>query len=102
MKRHLFGVSVLATLIAGAGQVRANYMIWTDSNGFGPGGDIRRAELDGTGQRTLVSGLGGPGGLAVDLAAGKMYWTDGDSDDIRRAGLDGAGQQVLVSQQVFP
>jgi hypothetical protein len=40
-------------------------MYWTD---FGSG-DIRRANLDGTGQQSLITGLNGPGAIALDLGA---------------------------------
>jgi len=40
-----------------------------------------------------------PLGLAVDAAAGRIYWSHGSFNDgrIRRANLDGSGQQILVS-----
>jgi len=37
-------------------------------------GEIRRANLDGSGQVTLISGLDGPLGPTLDLAGGQMYW----------------------------
>ena len=41
---------------------------------------VRRANLDGTGVEDLVTGRRRePGGIALDVAAGKMYWTDGGS-----------------------
>ena len=60
-------------------------------------GDIRRANLDGSGQVTLVSRLVGPIGPTLDLAGGQMYWADTDAGDIRRANLDGSDQTTLVS-----
>lgn len=43
-------------------------------------------------------------GLAVDEAAGKVYWTHGGFNDgrIRRANLDGSQQQLLVSNLKIP
>ena len=54
--------------------------------------NIRRANLDGIGQQVLVSGLKSPGGPALDLGGGKMYWSNSGGGDIRRANLDGSGQ----------
>jgi Low-density lipoprotein receptor repeat class B len=59
--------------------------------------DIRRANLDGTGEQILARQLPGPAGIALDVAAGQMYWTDFVGGDIRRGNLDGSGQQTLVS-----
>ena len=38
-----------------------------------------------------------PIGLALDLAGGKMYWTDYATDKIQRANLDGSGVEDLVT-----
>ena len=59
-------------------------------------GDIRRANLDGSGQIPLIGGLSSPVDVALDLSGGKMYWTDQGSGDIRPANLDGSGQEVLI------
>jgi hypothetical protein len=67
-------------------------LYWTDLQG-----DIRRANLDGTGQQTLVTGQNGNAGIALDVAGGKMYWADQNTGAIRRANLDGSGQQTLVT-----
>ncbi len=60
-------------------------------------GTIMRANLDGTGVETLVTGLGGSSpGIALDPAGGKMYWTDSNGA-IGRANLDGSGVETLVT-----
>jgi hypothetical protein len=69
-------------------------MYWTNPY---TGNDIRRANLDGTGQQILVTGLNAPYAIALDVAGGKMYWTEDFGADIRRANLDGTGQQTLVT-----
>ena len=53
-------------------------------------GEIWSANLDGTGLTLLVGGLDKPDGVALDLGAGKMYWTDGNAGKIQRANLDGS------------
>ena len=51
--------------------------------------DSRRLQ-DGSGVEDLVtSGLGSPRGIALDVAGGKMYWTDWGTEKIQRANLDG-------------
>src|SRR2546426_333481 len=103
MKLRLYALAAFGIVVGVAARAPAAYIYWTDSNAWstGGGGDIRRANLDGTGQTTLIGGLVGPGGIALDAAGGSMYWTNGDIErntgDIRRANLDGSGQQVLNS-----
>ena len=59
-------------------------MYWTDWRAS----KIQRANLDGSNVEDLITtGLGSPTGIALDLVAGKMYWTDGNT--IQRANLDG-------------
>jgi sugar lactone lactonase YvrE len=69
----------------------ADFIYWTDVD------DLRRANLDGSGQQTVVTGLNGPDRIALDPGVGQMYWTDYLGRDIRRANLDGSGQQTLLS-----
>lgn len=59
------------------------------------GAEIRTMSLDGSNQATLVSGQASVQGMAVDFAAGKLYWTTGGV--IRRADLaDGANIEDIV------
>jgi Low-density lipoprotein receptor repeat class B len=59
---------------------------------------IQRANADGTGVTTLVSGLNfAASGIAVDTTAGAIYWTTAENGTIDRANLDGSGAGVLVS-----
>ncbi len=59
---------------------------------------IRRASLDGSSAETLVTAywVTRPADVALDLGAGKMYWTDSGVDSIRRSDLDGSNIEVLV------
>ncbi|MDB5105973.1 MAG: 3-hydroxyacyl-CoA dehydrogenase [Fibrobacteres bacterium] len=45
---------------------------------------------------TLARGLNTPIGMALDLKAGKMYWTEGGNGAVGRANLDGSGKEILV------
>jgi hypothetical protein len=76
-----------------SGGAFAEFMYWADLGSH----DIRRANLDGSAQRTLVTGLNGPERIALDLPVGQMYWTDYLGGAIWRANLDGSGQQTLLS-----
>ncbi len=57
---------------------------------------IQRANLDGTGVETVVSGLGTPYDFDLDLVDGKVYWTDHTQKLIARANLDGSQRDTLV------
>ncbi len=70
------------------------WLYWTDARTD----RIQRAELDGSGIRTLVSGLGQPRDIALDRDGGRMYWTDSGSDKIQRAHLDGSKVEDLVTE----
>jgi sugar lactone lactonase YvrE len=91
MHRWFWNLLVLGLFLGAAQQVRSDYIYWTD---YGSG-DIRRANLDGTGQTVIVKGLSAPAGIDLNVVAGQMYWAD-DNSDIRRANLDGTGQTTLV------
>ena len=61
-----------------------------------------RANLDGSSPQILVTGLGDARYIALDLANGKMYWTDAGYDHIRRANLNGTNAETLVTGQTGP
>jgi hypothetical protein len=86
----------LGLLLVAAGQARPDFIYWSNHDS----GEIRRSNLDGTEMTTLVSGLSGPAGPALDFAGG-MIWADEESI-IRRANLDGTGMTILVSGLTTP
>jgi hypothetical protein len=59
--------------------------------------EIRRANLDGTEVQTLLErpGAGFEGGLAIDPAAGKLYWGEAEAHDIGVSNLDGSQAHTL-------
>ena len=59
-------------------------------------GRIRRANLDGSGQELLLSGLTNPRGLALDVDGGKMYWSDTQDNSMYRADLDGSNLEPII------
>jgi len=81
-------------------------MYWTEAGGqTNPDGKIRCANLDGSTIEDLVCAVGCletavltyPAGIALDVAAGKMYWTDATAAKIQRANLDGSNIEDLVT-----
>lgn len=58
-------------------------------------GKIQRADLNGSNVEDILTGLPGPGDLAIDSSAGKMYWAS--PLGIRRANLDGTGLEDSVA-----
>lgn len=74
---------------------------WTDS-----GGAIKKIYSDGTERKTVVS-LESPRvplDVAMDLAGGKLYWTEytGSRFQIRRVGLDGSGEELYIDYSTSP
>jgi DNA-binding beta-propeller fold protein YncE len=77
------------------------FMYWAEA------GKIRRAQLDGSGAQDVVACF--PEGIALDVEAGKVYWTDnppvgrpGPSGLVRRANLDGSGPEDIVDSLDYP
>ncbi|XP_025083263.1 low-density lipoprotein receptor-related protein 4-like isoform X2 [Pomacea canaliculata] len=71
-------------------------MYWSD---WGATPRIERANYDGTGRKTLVSGfqyLHWPNGLALDTVAGRLYWADGFADKIGWTDLEGTNVSVIT------
>ncbi|XP_022110416.1 sortilin-related receptor-like isoform X2 [Acanthaster planci] len=68
---------------------------WSDLNTF-PTAKISRAHLNGTSQMTLVDQLRLPDGLALDVDARIIYWTDGILGQIGRTRMDGTGVKETV------
>ena len=88
--------------------VAGGKMYWTDSGTGGPNAlendKIQRANLDGSNVETLATYenlLRVPRGIALDVAAGKMYWTDISRDRIRRANLDGTEAEDILNTRTF-
>lgn len=75
--------------------VEKGKIYWTDMSA----GDIQRANLDGSNVEVILEGgIRGPESIALDVVAGKMYWTDwnGDTGKIQRSDLDGSNSETLV------
>jgi hypothetical protein len=99
---------VARVLVAAAGQgpdgvavdARGGHVYWTGmgvpsaNDGF-----VMRANLDGTNVQTLVpaGGTYTPKQMKLDLAGGKMYWSDREGMRVMRANLDGSQIEALVT-----
>ncbi|MCH8148326.1 MAG: hypothetical protein IH987_10085 [Planctomycetes bacterium] len=101
-RRTLSLAFVLATVLLLGDHTLAQKMYWTDSDTK----KVQRANLDGTMVEDLVvrppSPYRGPLEIALDLPAGKMYWTTWELPRvIRRADLDGANVEDVVTTDLF-
>ena len=75
-----------ATFLPAAPAFGAHSIYWSTGNA------IQVANLDGTGSASnLFSGENAPTGVAIDPAAGKIYWASGGASSIRVANLGGSG-----------
>ncbi len=63
----------------------------------GSGDDIWCADLDGSNQVMLVTGLEWVRFLHVDADGGKMYWTDAVADKVQRANLNGTTVEDIAT-----
>ena len=75
-------------------------------------GQVMTGDTDGDTQTTLVTGNSRPDGIDVDLAGGKIYWSDMGLDcdgrvtpeteercgggDLKRSDLDGSNPEIVV------
>jgi hypothetical protein len=57
----------------------------------------KRKPQDSIEDLVTIAGSSALGGIALDVSAGKMYWTDNATDKIQRANLDGSSVEDLVT-----
>ncbi|XP_043269103.1 low-density lipoprotein receptor-related protein 4 isoform X2 [Venturia canescens] len=78
----------------------ANNLYWTDMKHK----VVAVARIDGTSQKTIVSGLEDPRSLALFPRQGYVFWTEwGDRAKIQRSLLDGSNPKAIVSTDLaFP
>jgi hypothetical protein len=99
----LLALGVALNLVATAQQ--GDRMYWTDMGTTTGDGKIQRADLSGDNVEDLVcaacppehTALTMPIGIALDVAEGKMYWTDAKAAKIQCADLDGSNIEDLVT-----
>jgi 6-phosphogluconolactonase (cycloisomerase 2 family) len=62
-------------------------------------GKIYQVNLDGTGLKAIVSGLGFPADLTMDRKQRKLYWCDQQKNHLRRCNLDGTAAETVVETE---
>ena len=85
--------------VAGGKMYWTNMGTLTDSP-HTPAGSLQRANLDGSGVEVLLqpgATTNTPKQLQLDLAHGKIYWSDREGAEAWRANLDGSNAEVLLS-----
>ncbi len=92
------GVSVLLSAqtgaIGNALDINNGKMFWTG----GSGGDwVRRADLNGANQQTIVTGLNAPQDIVYDTDNDRIYWVDALNSVLQRANSDGTDIETIVS-----
>ena len=88
------------TPVAVAIDAQGGKIYWTD---FSVTGLIHRSNLDGSAIEPLIPFQGDREGLALDLRARKMYWTERALGRVERANVDGqSGYETLVTGLADP
>lgn len=75
----------------------SGWLYWTGNDGIALFSGIHRIKLDGTQALGLVITASAVTGIALDLAGGKMYWTEPTINKIRRADLNGSAVEDLIT-----
>lgn len=71
-------------------------MYWTD---WGRTAKIEIASMDGSERRDFViTELSQPNGIAIDLDAERVYWSDSDLDKLEFIGFDGSGRMSVETE----
>ena len=89
---------VCAAAWAASAAFASDSIYWTS---YTSAGAVRLGGLGGAGARDLFAGESNPQGVAIDAAAGKIYWAD-TSGAIRVANLDGTGPRNLYTGESTP
>ena len=85
---------------SGYGQppVEEGKIYWTH-----PESGIHRSSLDGSNvEQLVIPDLRRPDKIALDIAGGKMYWTEREVVAIHRSDLDGSNTETLIEGDGYP
>ena len=82
-----------SVLVARSNSASAAKMYWSDR----VADTITRANLDGTQQEILVSNLGEPRGIEIDVVGNVLYWADNGTNKLQKSDLNGQGIVDLVT-----
>ena len=69
---------------------------WTEWDGRTQTGKVRRAHLDGSYVKDIVTNLKDPRAIALDTIRHKVYWTDYSTGKIQRADFTGRNREDIV------
>ena len=102
---NLEGTKVVRNIVTGTGTlggiaVGGNKVYWTEQTGEAAG-RIRSANLNGRGVSNVITLDAVPRGIAVDVADGKLFWTD-DQGRIQRIRIDNQKRVNAVSGLMAP
>ena len=75
---------------------------WTEVDWKTNTGKIRRAHLDGSQVKDIVTGLEAPKAIALDMLRRKVYWTDESTRKIQSADLTGRNVKDIITGFTFP
>ncbi len=99
----IFGCALTLVLCATAwlasAASAADSLYWSS---YTSSGAVRLGDLGGFGADDLFTGESSPEGVAIDAAAGKIYWADTTTGVIRVANLDGTGATDLYTGESSP
>jgi PKD repeat protein len=79
-----------------------NDKIYFDDQNSGTGGELKRANLDGTGITTVDATETRIYGIAIDYDLNKLYWSARDMGEIYQANLDGTGKSTVATGLTSP
>ena len=79
-----------------------NKIYWTEVDWKTNTGRIRRAHLDGSYVKDIVTGLETPKAIALDMLRRKVYWTDESTRKIQSADLTGRNVKDIITGFMFP
>jgi DNA-binding beta-propeller fold protein YncE len=92
-------VGALAAVWLAPAALASDSIYWSS---YREGGGIRLGGLDGAGAGDLITPESSPEGIAIDPAAGKIYWADTTTGAIRVANLNGSGAANLYTSESRP
>lgn len=78
-------------LLTSASTAPGQSMYWASG-----GGEIHRADIDGSNPQTIVTGIDQPLGVALDADGGRLYWCAWGDQLIQSARLDGSDLVTIV------
>ncbi|MFT5049762.1 MAG: DNA-binding beta-propeller fold protein YncE [Chlamydiales bacterium] len=91
-----YQMTLVSSGLTGADGIRVDVaggkLYWAEQ-----GGNIQRANLDGSDVEVIVAAGGNPHAVALDLTAGKVYWTELAAKRICRANLDGTDIELVIA-----